>query len=399
MALNFNPPKELVDAYLNRPSPGQIAGEGIQNALQLYVRQKALQDETKNRQQQTDILRQKEAREGRQQFYDYGDTESLSPEVQASLGKPAQGPANYLPPEQVPYGTQQQGVLGGAQGPVQPTGALQQPQLPSLIERYNQFLKDNPEGLKGQQFTEDTVLTKDEKGNITGQSTYKRPVKGRTILSGSGYQAQRMFTPQKTDLTDANGNPLQFTPNKGYEPAPVLGGGKPVPRKGDESAIQDVTLMSQQLPNVKKLIDGYKSKSMLGSERLGIAAQSTPAGYLLDPDLKQIENSMKLAAFTFGGKNLTGQEKEIVYGGMFPHPGDKDSTLDLKEKILSDFFSEKIDLLQAANLLGPAGAPMRQMLESKMNQGQPQPTGTPVQQTGMEHLSDEELQRIINGGH
>lgn len=40
MVLEFNPPTDLINAYLNRPSPGQIASQGIQQALQSYAAEK-----------------------------------------------------------------------------------------------------------------------------------------------------------------------------------------------------------------------------------------------------------------------------------------------------------------------------------------------------------------------
>jgi len=45
MALKFEPPTDLVNAYLNRPSPGQIASEGINQALQSYVHQKVYEQQ------------------------------------------------------------------------------------------------------------------------------------------------------------------------------------------------------------------------------------------------------------------------------------------------------------------------------------------------------------------
>lgn len=45
MALEFRPPTDLVNAYLQRPSPGQIASEGINQAFQTYVQQKTQQEQ------------------------------------------------------------------------------------------------------------------------------------------------------------------------------------------------------------------------------------------------------------------------------------------------------------------------------------------------------------------
>lgn len=55
MVLQFNPPQDLINAYLNKPSPGQIASEGINTALQTYAQQKALQQQQALAQQAKDI--------------------------------------------------------------------------------------------------------------------------------------------------------------------------------------------------------------------------------------------------------------------------------------------------------------------------------------------------------
>jgi hypothetical protein len=48
MTLQFNPPTDLVNAYLQRPSPGQIASQGINQALQDYATLKEQDAKSKN---------------------------------------------------------------------------------------------------------------------------------------------------------------------------------------------------------------------------------------------------------------------------------------------------------------------------------------------------------------
>lgn len=55
MVLEFNPPTDLVNAYLNRPSPGEIASQGIQQALQTYASNKDAQQKEALAQQAKDI--------------------------------------------------------------------------------------------------------------------------------------------------------------------------------------------------------------------------------------------------------------------------------------------------------------------------------------------------------
>ncbi len=66
--LQFNPPKDLIDSYLNRPSPGQQVSEGIQTALQTYAQQKAAQQQGLLAQQAKDIEMAKGLSQGGQDF-------------------------------------------------------------------------------------------------------------------------------------------------------------------------------------------------------------------------------------------------------------------------------------------------------------------------------------------
>lgn len=158
---------------------------------------------------------------------------------------------------------------------------------------------------------------------------------------------------------DPSGQPLAFNPRVGLTPVPSVGG-TPVLKQGNEQAISDAAIMQTQIPNIDKLYDSYKTKSPVMAR-----LQATPAGSVLDPVAKQAENSLKLAAFTFGGKQLTGQEKQVVFGAFFPSVTDNPESLENKRTLLKNYFAGKIDLLQAANLLGPAGVPLRGMLQSK----------------------------------
>lgn len=205
--------------------------------------------------------------------------------------------------------------------------------------------------------------------------------------------------PQQSQYTLPDGTPTYWDPvTKSYLPANVPGGGV-VLKKGDESAVSDATLLTNQIPNIKPMFDAYRTSK---SPRL----QATPLGRLMNPEGKQAENALKLAAFSFGGKNLTTNEKEVVYGALFPSVTDNAASLGLKEKLLGEFMTGKVDLYQAANLLGPAGAPLKSMLAAKMaqqgqtapqattpqssTQGEPKPTPNP----DLAHLSTADLQKL-----
>lgn len=181
-----------------------------------------------------------------------------------------------------------------------------------------------------------------------------------TVKKGSKVVTVPRMNPSMTESVDESGNPLYFDPReKALYPVAVPKGGKVLPKKGDESSLADANLLSNQLPNIKTMFDAYRSSK---SPRL----QSTQAGRLLNPAGKQAEDSLKLAAFSFGGKNLTGQEKDVIFGALFPSWTDNEQSRNAKEALLTNFMTGKIDLMEAANLLGPAGATMRTMLERKM---------------------------------
>ncbi len=168
MPLEFRPPDWLVKEYLQQKSPIQQASEGAQQTLQTYA-------QMQNQQQLQARAQQEEARKGRESFYQYGDPSGLAPQEQAGLA-PAQGPQAPVP------------STGTASGFQQPTPAYDpnNPAAMATIEHLRSFKENFPQGIKGQQFTEDTINTMDTQGNVVGQQTLKRPIKGKTILAKPG---------------------------------------------------------------------------------------------------------------------------------------------------------------------------------------------------------------------
>lgn len=123
MSLQFErPPDWLIQQHMNQPNPVVEGLQGANQIMQSYAQQKAQDQQKAMQERQYAMLVQKEEREGRNDFYNYGDVGGLPKEVQSQIDQPAQGPV---------------------------TEAGAAPQLPPIIERYNQFLKQNPAGLKG----------------------------------------------------------------------------------------------------------------------------------------------------------------------------------------------------------------------------------------------------------
>lgn len=244
------------------------------------------------------------------------------------------------------------------------SGAIQHPNLAVLAE----LLKAKKEGRK-----KGTQLfgTRGDKGLVFNPD--ESSISEIPIPQGAGEPIlPKAVTPILSPYADpGSGQPLAFTPGRGLAPTASSGGsgGTPVLKQGNEQAINDVALMQSQAGNIDKLFNAYDQLDASGGMG-GVKAklQATPAGYALNPEMKQLENSLKLAAFTFGGKNLTANEKQVVFGAFFPGGLDNHGSRNLKRDLLKDYFSGKIDLLQAANLLGPAGAPLQGMLKGKLNQ-------------------------------
>ena len=123
MALQFQgAPDWLIQEYMNQKTPYQEASAGIQTAVKTYLdlnenkrRNRELANESARRDQET-------AMKGREQFYNYNDTQSLPLEIQSQLGRPAEGPVT------------QEGQTAHI--------------LPS-IQELNDFRARYPQGLKG----------------------------------------------------------------------------------------------------------------------------------------------------------------------------------------------------------------------------------------------------------
>jgi hypothetical protein len=272
--------------------------------------------------------------------------------------------------KQIGTRTDEQPLPTGVQGPLpEPT---QKPiKLSDTMSGRQQVIQSMANALRGvsgdtflKELSPDYIINSVTPYNVaTGERgetiTQKVPKGSKTTMIPFGSRPNMPTASlRESQYVDEDGTPLTFVPSTGQRIRPDgTVAKKPVLRKGDESSVQDATLIANQLPQVDVLFDAYKNKNKLGK-----SAQATPLGYVLDPATKQAENSLKLAAFTFGGKNLTGQEKEVVFGALFPNPFDNDAAREKKRTLLKNFFTGKIDLLEAANQLGPSAKPLRDLL-------------------------------------
>lgn len=95
MTLEFRPPQDLINAYLSRPSPGEIASKGIQDAMQTYVAEKDAKQKEALAQQAKDIEMAKGLAGNGQDFMDAYNkvVATRTPQPNAQATPTAQAPS------------------------------------------------------------------------------------------------------------------------------------------------------------------------------------------------------------------------------------------------------------------------------------------------------------------
>ncbi len=163
-------------------------------------------------------------------------------------------------------------------------------------------------------------------------------------------------------FVDTDGTPLSFhrdtqTFTRTNDGRPPIG--TPVPFKGNKEATTDASRGAVLLGAVDKLETAFKTMP-----EAKIRASLTPGvGAIAFPEIKQLRSELEQAGFSFGGKNFTGNEKAIIVGAMIPGPLDNDASRVAKFNAIRQYVAGNIDLLQAANLLGPSGAAIKSLID------------------------------------
>ncbi len=204
MALEFRPPEELIRAYMERPSPGQIASQGVNQALQTYAQMKA-QEQSKALQER--MFASQEASRKASQFG------AVAP---------------YVPEAQIPNVASQYGItIPGAQPKVpSPVGtpaeqvaqqSLSSEHTPSsLIERWN-TMQSVPAGgaqttkptskFGREQYAKDLQIQKTEKDLAIDPNA---PV---PVISRDAALAAGQINPRAKILDDGSNQDLKTTRN------------------------------------------------------------------------------------------------------------------------------------------------------------------------------------------
>ena len=263
MALQFNPPDWLIQEYLKQKSPAEQAAGGLNQALATYAtleqsqQANALKAAENARQEKELGLKTNElALKGREQFYNFGDVGALPLD-------------------------QQQAILNPAQGPITEEGLP--PQKPSLIQRFNEFLAQNPQGIKGR---EKLVQNRPQQvpNLINGKPAVFNPATGQyeiaQVIDPTAPSAPVVedvkFTPRvEPPVTNQfvgtqDGKPVLFNPKTGQMSTGTLPGSGPLVSQTQTEGQANSRLYAQRMEESNKQLEQLSATTNLASVRSGI---------------------------------------------------------------------------------------------------------------------------------
>lgn len=272
MVLQFNPPKELVDSYLNRPSPGQEASAGIQQALQAYAAEKDKQKHEKYQQQALASL----------------DAQRKATEFKAQ--------ADYTPEAQIPDLAKQYGMpyLSQAQSATAPTAQPQntgyspQGQPMSMAQPEDQAPSISPIVQAHIQETGHNPMGHDIPTSKVGLAKYKTNLETQKLQ-------QELDKPPKGPLQTLTKE--QALANGSYDPTKQVMVEPPQQKTGADSA--ENKLADKQLADAQKAYNSDKNreKSEAVIEKVSQASPLLKAGTIDNATAKQaLQTSMTYMA-------------------------------------------------------------------------------------------------------
>ena len=344
MALQFRePPDWLIREYINRKQPAEIMNEGVGNAIDTYIRLKRESDLNRIAQQNADTNARRSDFEASEMAHRFGDTSVLGPELQHTIDNPAQGPVT------------EEGVG---------------PQKPLLAQRWEAFLSKFPQGTEGARAERMAPKPLDDK------RTYQEK---QEIYDDAGNAIGYRVFDTRTGVKE----------NRFYDEAPgsVQTGPKVKPQipaaSVEKTAGQKgfLDLIGNIEKNYKPEFVGpvqsrlRKAGQRYDAEAVGLPASTQAADFERDlADLRSAVINERTGA-AVGERQEWDRLLELI-------PDDAKSDKDFLPKLQS--FKERYAQIIANREEGFRKAKYR-------NQGSSVPSG-------MESMSDEELQRIANGG-
>lgn len=139
--------------------------------------------------------------------------------------------------------------------------------------------------------------------------------------------------------------------------------GNIAPIKGNADAVTSASRGLVLLKNVDSFFDQLSDGGILKQRSRLIPG----VRQLFNPEVERFTNELKQVGFSFGGKQLTGTEEDIVMGTFVPNVLDNESSTLAKREALKNYLAGNIDLLSAANLLGTQGQSIREVLKPYMS--------------------------------
>ncbi|MBK8871603.1 MAG: hypothetical protein IPN19_11325 [Elusimicrobia bacterium] len=141
--------------------------------------------------------------------------------------------------------------------------------------------------------------------------------------------------------------------------------GNIAPVKGNPEAVTSAARGVTLLKNVDSFFDKLEEGSAI-SQR----ARLTPGiRQVFNPEVERFTNELKQVGFSFGGKQLTGTEEEIIMGTFVPNALDNKESRLAKREALKAYLGGNIDLMAAANLLGTQGQQIKEVLKKYTDSG------------------------------
>ncbi len=138
--------------------------------------------------------------------------------------------------------------------------------------------------------------------------------------------------------------------------------GKIAPVKGNADAVTSASRGVSLLKNVDAFFDKLDEGGEI-SQRMKLAPG---VRQVFHPEIERFVNELKQVGFSFGGKQLTGTEEDIIMGTFVPNALDNKESKLAKRQALKSYLSGNIDLLAASNLLGTQGQAIRDVLKPYM---------------------------------
>lgn len=289
MSLNFNPPEWLIQEYLKRQTPAEEASAGIGNALAEYA--KFSQDkadrqlklaEFKRKQEEFDLAKSKDAREGYESAVNFGNVSGLPANIREGLQNPLQGPADAA------------GV-----------GPKEEPS----IAAWRTFIGQNPQGVKGKEkpavdprFQQVPILIDGKPARFNpaiGQYEIAEVVQPGAPASAGAQPTMPIpspsFTPRvppnKTFVGTQDGKPILLDPSTGQMTTGTLPGAGPLTSTTQTEGQANAKLYADRMDEADAQLNELTQKVDLTS--VGAGVQGMAPNIMKSENIQMVEQAKR----------------------------------------------------------------------------------------------------------